>query len=155
LTFSISKSPNSWFLENIEGTTQYLNGNAKDVIGIKVLDKYRLSLKLTVPYTGFLLNLGQYCCSIIAKEELEKGEIVGCTLSAFKDYFGGAPYADKIEIEFNPENAAEKFLNNDYDFITADNKTLMESLKNSKSSSIKMNDVMGTYYVGFNLKSTS
>jgi ABC-type transport system substrate-binding protein len=162
------KSPNSWFLENIEGATQYLKGTAKGVIGITVLDKYRLSLKLTVPYTGFLFNLGQYCCSIIAKEEIEKGEIVGCgpfileeirtdgcTLTAFKDYYGGAPYADKVQIEFNPKNAAEKFINKDYDFITADNKSLMESLKNSKSSSIKMKDVMGTYYVGFNLKSNS
>ena len=162
------KSPNSWFLENIEGATEYLQGQAKEVIGIKVLDKYRLSLKLTVPYTGFLLNLGQYCCSIIAKEEMEKGKIVGCgpfileeikadgcTLTAFKDYFGGAPYADKIQIEFKPENVAEKFLNKTYSFITVDNKTLMESLKEADSSSIKMKDVMGTYYAGFNLKSNS
>jgi hypothetical protein len=162
------KSPNSWFLENIEGATAYLNGNAREVIGIKVLDKYRVSLKLTVPYTGFLLNLGQYCCSIVAKEEVEKGKIVGCgpfileeasskgcTLVAFKDYFGGAPYADKIDIEFTPLNAAEKFLNKEYSFITVDNKTVMENLKNASSSSIKMKDVMGTYYAGFNLKSKS
>jgi ABC-type transport system substrate-binding protein len=160
------KSPNSWFLENLEGATEYLNGRAKEVIGIKALDKYRVSLKLTVPYTGFLLNLGQYCCSIIAKEEMEKGKIVGCgpfileetnpngcTLVAFKDYFGGAPYADKINIEFNPSNAAEKFLNKQYNFMTVDNKTLMESLKHAESSSIKLKDVMGTYYAGFNLKS--
>ena len=162
------KSPNSWFLENLEGSTEYLNGRAKEVVGIKVLDKYRVSLKLTVPYTGFLLNLGQYCCSILAKEEIEKGKIVGCgpfilketnangcTLVAFNDYFGGAPYADKIHIEFNPINAAEKFLNKEYSFMTVDNKTLMESLKNAESSSIKMKDVMGTYYAGFNLKSNS
>ena len=162
------KSPNSWFLENIEGATEYLQGHAKEVVGIRVLDKYRLSLKLTVPYTGFLLNLGQYCCSIIAKEEMEKGKIVGCgpyileefkadscMLTAFLDYFGGAPYADKVHIEFNPENAAQKFLNKDFNFITVDNKTLMETLKGDKSSSIKMKDVMGTYYAGFNLKSNS
>jgi ABC-type transport system substrate-binding protein len=162
------KSPNSWFLENIDGASEYLQGHAKEVIGLRVLDKYRLSLKLTVPYTGFLLNLGQYCCSIIAKEEFEKGKIVGCgpfvleeikangcTLTAFKDYFGGAPYADKIHIEFKPENVAEKFLNKSYSFITVDNKTLMESLNQADSSSIKMKDVMGTYYAGFNLKSNS
>lgn len=162
------KSPNSWFLENIEGATEYLQGRASEVIGIRILDKYRISLKLTVPYTGFLLNLGQYCCSIIAKEEMVKGKILGCgpfiledvkadgcTLTAFKNHFGGAPYADKIHIEFNPKNPAEKFLNKDYNFITVDNKTLMESLKSSESSSIIMKDVMGTYYAGFNLKSNS
>ncbi|WP_029451953.1 ABC transporter substrate-binding protein [Clostridium algidicarnis] len=162
------KSPNSWFLESIEGADEYLKGHAKEVTGIKILDKYRLSLRLAVPYTGFLLNLGQYCCSIIEKEEMEKGKIVGCgpfvldeikadgcTLTAFKDYFGGAPYSDKIHIEFNPLNASEKFLNKDYSFITVDNKTLMESLKHSESTSIKMKDVMGTYYAGFNLKSNS
>jgi len=162
------KSPNSWFLENIQGATEYLQGQAKDVIGIKVLDKYRISLKLTVPYTGFLLNLGQYCCSILAKEEIEKGKIVGCgpfildeankdgcTLRAFADYFGGAPYADSVHVEFNPSNAAEKLLNNEYNFITVDNKALMESLKHIESSAIKMKDVMGTYYAGFNLKSNS
>lgn len=162
------KSPNSWFLENIEGATAYLNGNTKEVVGIKVLDKYRVSLKLTVPYTGFLLNLGQYSCSIISKEEGEKGNIVGCgpyileeptskecTLVAFNDYFGGAPYADKIHVEFNPDNAAEKFLNKEYSFITIDNKTIMENLKDVPSSSIRLKDVMGTYYAGFNLKSKS
>ncbi|MBB6698338.1 ABC transporter substrate-binding protein [Clostridium algidicarnis] len=164
----VLKSPNTWFLESIEGSKEYLNGRAKEVTGIKILDKYRLSLKLSIPYTGFLLNLGQYCCSIIAKEEMEKGKVVGCgpfildeikddscTLTAFKDYFGGAPYSDKINIEFNPLNASRKFLNKDYNFITVDSKTTMESLKASESSSIKMKDVMGTYYVGFNLKGSS
>lgn len=162
------KSPNSSFLENIEGASEYLKGRAKEVIGIKILDKYRLSLKLTVPYTGFLLNLGQYCCSIIAKEELQKGKIVGCgpfvleeikpdacTLKAFKDYFGGAPYTDEIQIEFDPLNPADKFLNNEYSFISVDTKATMESLKHTKCSSIKIKDIMGTYYVGFNLKSNS
>ncbi|SUY45249.1 methyl-accepting chemotaxis protein/ family 5 extracellular solute-binding protein [Clostridium putrefaciens] len=162
------KSPNTWFLESIEGSKAYLNRRAKEVTGIKILDKYRLSLKLSIPYTGFLLNLGQYSCSIIAKEEIEKGKIVGCgpfildeikddscTLTAFKDYFGGAPYSDRIEIEFNPLNASRKFLSKDYNFITIDSKTTMEILNTSESSSIKLKDVMCTYYAGFNLKSTS
>ncbi|AKN31010.1 chemotaxis protein [Clostridium carboxidivorans P7] len=162
------KSPNAWFLEQIEGSAEYSKGLAKEVKGIKVLDKYRISIKLTSPYSGFLLNLGQYICCILSKEDLEKGQLTGCgpyiieskekdrcILTAFKDYFGGTAYIDKIIVEFEGGQATNSFIKKDCDFITIDNKKQIGELSNAKVSNIKYKSVMGTYYAGFNLKSNS
>ena len=161
-------SPNSWFLEEIEGATQYSKGIAKEVKGIKIIDKYRISIKLTRPYSGFLLNLGQCVCSILPKEDVAKGNITGCgpyivesiekdrcILTAFRDYFGGTPYVDKIIVRFEGEKSANSFINKDCDFITIDNKQQIDELSKAKILDIKYKSVMGTYYAGFNLRSSS
>ncbi|MFL0247784.1 ABC transporter substrate-binding protein [Candidatus Clostridium stratigraminis] len=162
------KSPNSWFLDQIEGAAEFLQGRSREVNGIKILDRYRLSIKLTKPYTGFLVNLGQSVCSIFAKEDVEKGKLTGCgpyilesmdkercVLTAFKDYFGGAPYVDKIVINFDGTKAVESFMNNECDFITIDNKTQVDALSINKSLKISYRSIMATYYAGFNLQNNS
>ncbi len=162
------KSPNAWLLEQIEGAKEYSNGVAKEVRGIKIIDKYRISIKLTAPYSGFLLNLGQYVSCILPKEDVEKGQFTGCgpyviqniekhscTLTAFKDYFGGTAYVDKVIVEFEGGQAANSFINKQCDFITIDNKKQIDELSEAKISNIKYKSVMGTYYAGFNLKSNS
>lgn len=162
------KSPCSWFLEQVDGAEEYTKGITKEVRGIRVLDRYRVSVKLTCPYSGFLLNLGQYVCSIIAKEDVTKGKLTGCgpyilesaekdhcVLTAFKNYFGGAPYVDKIIIYFDGAKASENFLNKECDFITLDNKKQIEELSKANIKDIKYMSVMGTYYAGFNLRSNS
>ncbi|NMM62492.1 chemotaxis protein [Clostridium sp. P21] len=162
------RSPNAWFLEQIEGAEEYLNGQAREVKGINVINRYRISLKLTCPYSGFLLNLGQYICCILPKEDAERGKFTGCgpyiiesiekekcTLTAFKDYFGGTAYVDKVIIEFEGKRAAESFINKDCDFITIDNKKQIDKLSKAQISNIEYKSVMGTYYAGFNLKSNS
>ncbi|WP_411680878.1 ABC transporter substrate-binding protein [Clostridium thailandense] len=161
-------SPNAWLLEQVEGAKEYSKGQAKEVKGIKILDRYRISIKLTGPYSGFLLNLGQYICSILAKEDVEKGQLTGCgpyiiesmekdkcTLAAFKDYFGGAAYIDRVIVKFNGEQASSSFVNKECDFITIDNNRQIEELKNSKVQNIECKSVMATYYAGFNLNSNS
>jgi len=118
------KSPNSWCLQYIDGAEEFQKGLSKDARGIKVLDKYRISIKLTAPYIGFLTTIGHHICAILAREEVDKGNILGCgpymlrdkqktqcTLAAFKDFFGGSPYVDKIIIDFDPEDKVEKFIN--------------------------------------------
>lgn len=162
------KSPNAWFLAQIEGADEYIRGKAREVSGIRVSGSYKLSLKLTCPYTGFLLNLGQSCTSIVAKEEAEKGKIVGCgpyilrefnaekcVLEAFKDFYGGSPYNDRIEISIDAGNIAEKLINNEYDFAVINNKSQYELLKKAMPDSIKMQNILAAYYTGFNLNSDS
>ena len=161
-------SPNNWILEDIEGALEFKNGKASSVSGIKVINKYCISIKLSTPYSGFLLNLGQEFCAIMDKVELEKGNIVGCgpfileekntdrcILSAFKDYFNGAPYIDKVEIEFNNENSAQELINKNYDFVVIDDKENMKKIKHVESLSTDTKVIMGTYYAGFNLESNS
>lgn len=162
------KSPNSWFLEQIDGVEEYKARRTREVSGIKVLGKYRIAIKLSIPYSGFLLNLGQYSCSIIAKEDAEKGKITGCgayiledaqsdkcVLKAYENYFGGAPYVDKVIVRFNEGDKAGKFINNEYDFITIDNKEQMEVLRKGSINNILQKSIMGSYYAGFNLLSNN
>lgn len=161
-------SPNRWFLEEIDGAVDFFSGKAREVRGIKILDKYRISIKLIRPYSGFLLNLGLYVCSIFCREDMKKGQLTGCgayriekvdgdkcVLTAFKDYFGGIPYTERVIVNFNGQNAIESFINNKCHFITFDNKKQVDELKKAKIENIQYKSVMGTYYVGFNLKSNS
>lgn len=162
------KSPNSWFLDQIEGADDFNKGRTREVSGIKILDKYRVSIKLSRPYSGFLLNLGQCVCSILSKEDGQKGKLTGCgpfimekfdkdgcVLTAFNEYFGGSPYIDKIVVSYNGTESVKSFLNKECDFITFEDKEKMEELSNAKISGINLTSVMGTYYAGFNLHSNS
>lgn len=160
-------SPNNWYLEQVEGYQDFSSRRAREVSGIKILDRYRISLKLSSPYSGFLLNLSQFSCSIISKEGLDKGEVVGCgaytiesrnnegcVLKAFKGYYAGTPYIDKVKIKFNEGNVADEFKNGTYDFVLVDGKESRDKLRDA-SSKIKMRSILGSYYVGFNLESNS
>jgi ABC-type transport system substrate-binding protein len=161
-------SPNSWFLDQVQGAMEFNKGAVREVKGIKVLDRYRIAIKLSAPYSGFLLNLGQYVCSILPKEDVEKGKITGCgpfilesvdkngcTLSVFKDYFGGTAYVDKIKVNYNGAESAKSLINKECDFITFESKSHMEELKVASISGIKYKSIMATYYAGFNLRSNS
>ncbi len=161
-------SPNNWTLEDIEGAVEFKNGRASSVSGIKVINRYCISIKLSNPYSGFLLNLGQFFCAIMDKEELEKGNIVGCgafllekkgedhcTLAAFKDFFNGVPYIDKLEIKFNNKNSLQKLIDKEYDFMVIDGKGDMDKIKDVEYLNASTAVLMGTYYAGFNLESNS
>lgn len=162
-------SANAWFLALVEGAKEYQNGVCNEVSGIKVLDKYRVSIKLSQPYSGFILNLAQKCCVIMPGEDVEKGVFSGCgpykisssaddkyILTAFKDYFGGCPYIENVEISCNKDNVVEDFIAGKYDFALIDGKAAYEKAKSSKfADKIKMRSVMSSTYGGFNLKSGS
>ena len=161
-------SPNSWALMCIDGAEEYNRGREKGVRGIKVLDKHRISLSLTLPYSGFLLNLGQFCTAILPVEEIEKGSFSGCgpyklvdiqssgaTLEAFNDFYNGEPYIKKIIIKFDDVNAAEELIGGRYDYIIADKKGTINSIKGVEGITLKTRSIIGTYYVGFNLLSDS
>jgi ABC-type transport system substrate-binding protein len=161
-------SPNSWALMCVDGAEEYNRGREKAVRGIKVLDKHRISLSLTLPYSGFLLNLGQFCTAILPAEEIEKGSYSGCgpyklidiqpsgaTLEAFKGFYNGEPYIKKIVVKFDDVNAAEELIGGKYDFIIADKKDTINSIKGVEGITLKTRSIIGTYYVGFNLLSDS
>ncbi|MCT4607307.1 MAG: ABC transporter substrate-binding protein [Marinisporobacter sp.] len=164
----VLKSPNTWLLEQVEGAKGYNEGKEKEVTGIKVIDQYRISIKLTGPYSGFLLNLGQCVCAILSKEEGQKGKLTGCgpyrieniddekcILTAFEDYFAGIPYVDKIIVNYDGTKAVNSFINKECDFMMIDNEQQINELSQAKISNINYKSIMGTYYAGFNLGSNS
>lgn len=162
------KSPNTWFLEHILGAKDYVNGKASEIIGVKVLDKYRISIELISPYSGFLPNLGQFSAGILAKEDAEKGKLTGCgpyifeeitdnycVLRAFKGFYGGVPYQDKITLDYGNNDIAQEFVDGRYDFATIDNKEGLGKVRLAPNTNIDLKSVMGTYYVGFNMEGNS
>ena len=158
-------SPNAWCLQYVEGAEEYRSGKTQTVSGITVLDRYRLSIRLSFPYSGFLLNLGQFYCSITAVDDINS--IVGCgpyvlnveenrcTLTAFPEYFNGEAYLRTIHLQLTRENVAEDFISGKYDFIFIDNKSLLDKVKSVPNTKIHTDSIMGTYYAGFNLTSSS
>lgn len=164
-------SPNAWFLTDVAGAKEFNEGKSKQLEGVKVLDKYRIGIKLAKPYSGFILNLAQVCCSILCKEDVEQGKFTGAgpfifseqledryTLEAFKDYFGGQPYVDKIEVFTNEEDAetiASNFVVGKYDFLTLGNNTLRQLDEIPGKFKIEMKDILTTSFWSFNFKRNS
>ena len=159
-------SPNSWCLLYVEGAEEYMNGAAKEVTGIRIIDDYCISVKLKYPYSGFLLNLGQYICCIMDRQEMmERGSISGCgpysiaevsetecILRAFGEHFNGQPYVDRFHVHIAPKDAAAELLEGRYDYIIVDNKELMNKVKDNSDIEMKSRNISGSYFVGFNLK---
>ncbi|EJO5348859.1 chemotaxis protein [Clostridium botulinum] len=162
------KSPNSWLLEIVKGASDFQKGIEREVSGIKVLDKYRVSISLSYCYSGFLLNIALDFCSIINKVSMLKGNVVGCgpyiidqfndnncILKSFKDYFNGAAYIDTINIKFKTKNPIEDFLNDNLDLLSLNSGEECETLAKNKDSKIINQDLMTTYYASFNMESNS
>lgn len=163
------KSPNTWFIDYIEGAKEFMSGQANEVSGIKVLDNYRMSIKLSSPFNGFLLHLANLCCAVMDPEELEKGNFVGCgpytidsfennvyKLVAYKNYMGGTPYCDIVEVVTGDKDAFDNFMNKKYDFQVIEKKEQLEAIKGTEYySRFKSKEILGTYYLGFKLKNSN
>ena len=162
------KSPNTWFIDYIYGAKEYMDGKAKEVTGIKILGDYRLAIKLATPFSGFLMFLSQICCAVMDPVELEKGNFVGCgpymiesfvdniyKLRAFKDYIGGNPYCNILEITTKDRDALDNFINKKYDFYIVQGGRELDKIKGTPLySNIQRKDLLATLYVGFKTKNT-
>jgi len=162
-------SPNSWFIDYIDGAEEFMRGQATEVSGIKVLDNFRLSIKLSKPFNGFLLHLANTCCAVMDPEELERGNVVACgpymiesfennvyKLVAYEDYIGGKPYCDVIEVVCGDDNSLENFLDKKYDLYVVGNKEQLERIKNTEYyKRLKVRDLLATFYLGFKVKNNN
>lgn len=162
-------SPNTWFIDYIDGAKEFMEGSEKEVRGIKVLDDYRISIKLEAPFSGFVLLLSHGCCAIMDSEELKRGNFVGCgpyvldtykdneyKLVAYDNYLGGKAYCDVVDAKIGDENALDNFIKGEYDFFIIQNKKEYETIKSEKlAQNIKYIDLVASFYIGFKLKNTS
>lgn len=116
-------SPGTWAYEMIAGAQDALDGKAKGLSGVKVIDDYTVSFTLAYPFGLFLKHLTLPHGLIVPKEVVEKwgdkfsDHVVGTgpfkltkwdhdnklVLEANKEYFEGRPFVDGIEYRVIPE----------------------------------------------------
>lgn len=119
-----TKAPITWVLDKIQGANDFLSGAAKTVSGIRVIDRYTLSLTLAEPFGPFLSLLAMPTAYVVPREEIERlGQDFGTnpvgsgpfalaawlhgqslTLTARPDYFDGAPRVKGIQYRVIPED---------------------------------------------------
>jgi ABC-type transport system substrate-binding protein len=66
------KSPNSWVFDKILGAKDYMRGEAADVEGLEVKDRYTLKIRLVKPFSPFLNLLTMTAAYIVPEEEVTK-----------------------------------------------------------------------------------
>lgn len=67
-----TRSPKTWVLEKILGAREFMEGRARDVGGIKVIDDYTLELRLESPFSPFLSLLTMSAAYVVPEEEVRK-----------------------------------------------------------------------------------
>lgn len=162
------KSGNSWYLDFIEGAKDYMDGKDSQIKGIEIIDRYRIKIKIQLPYMGFLLNLGQCATAIISRKEGLKNKIVGCgpfivdefneercILRAFSEYYGGSPYIDKIIYNFDSKNPLQKFVEGKCDFVFLNDYKDVKEAKEKYNYEIKTQPLLGSLFLGLNFQSSS
>jgi peptide/nickel transport system substrate-binding protein/oligopeptide transport system substrate-binding protein len=119
------QSPRSWFLDKIKGASAFQDGRAKQLEGIRAVDRYTVQITLSEPFTPFISILGLPHTSVVPQEEVERlgadfasapvgtgpfrfvqwkrsEEII---LEANEHYFRGRPALDRVHFVIFPGNA--------------------------------------------------
>ncbi len=164
------------YLSDIVGMKEKVEGKAKEVSGIQVVDPYTLKIMIDKPRPYFLGKLTFIVSAVLDKdvvkvgEEINKPELMGGTgpfkcvqyvqdqvsvLEAFADYYGGKPAIEKIERPVIKDAATRlnKYKAGELDIVQLQRADI-EGVK--KDDSIK-NDLQlferpSTWYVGLNTK---
>ncbi len=155
-----------YFTSKVLGAQDYWEGEAKDVEGFKVRDKYTFEIQWRYPYVSALYLLSMNFCKIIPRDlVLDQGkdfffkpkgtgpfkfaywlrsprlEIVGVRLERNNDYFGKKPYLGAIE--FSPHYTLDHFLQKDIDIIPYISEKLSEI-----NCQVLENDSFNTLFLG-------
>ncbi|MGQ9630619.1 MAG: peptide ABC transporter substrate-binding protein [bacterium] len=170
-----TQSERTWVLDDIKGAEAFMKGEAKDVEGIKVLDKYTLQITLEKPFSPWINFMTYPTSAVVPREEVERWgkdfteHPVGTgpfkfvswshddklVVEANKDYFLGRPYLDKIEYRIIPEEST-RFL--EYKAGNLDVTDIpVGQFKNVKADPVLSKELhhyplMGTYSYRFNME---
>ncbi len=167
------KSPNSWVLDKISGAREYMNGNAADVKGIEVKDRYTIKIRLANSFSPFLNLLTMTAAYIVPEEEVMKwgadfaAHPVGSgpyvlkkwehnnqlVLKRNEEYFNGRARIEGIIYRIIPEDltAVTEFELGNLDVIAIPAYEYSRYRKSPKwKGLISSVDGLNTYYLGFN-----
>jgi peptide/nickel transport system substrate-binding protein/oligopeptide transport system substrate-binding protein len=120
-------SPRTWVFDKIKGAKEFMDGAAEEVVGLEVLDDYKLKITLEEPFAPFLSMMGMPAAHIVDKNEIEKysdqndyalkpvgtGPYVFVefkpgdrfVVEANEEYFGGRPFLDGINYRVIKDNS--------------------------------------------------
>lgn len=160
------------YLHLIEGTKDFLNGNAKHVIGLKAIDSLTLEIVLTEPCSPFLtvLSMNNFC--VVPKEEVENNpnfakspigtgpfrfgywkENDSIVLLANDKYFDGRPYLDTLIFytpsQYTYDEVVDKFINGELDITLVPIKKYEELKKSGKYNIIRRPE-LSLLFLGIN-----
>ena len=111
-----------WVFEKIEGASEFIRGQAREIKGLRVVDGLTVEVTLERPFAPFLYLVAYDAASIVPREEAERygpafashpagtgafrlvswrrdDQVV---LEAFKEHFRGAPYLDRVVFRVIP-----------------------------------------------------
>lgn len=168
-----SKSPNTWVLDKIFGSDEFMKGRAKDIKGIRVIDDYTLEINLKKPFSPFLSLLTMTAAYVIPFEDAERlgpdfsSHPVGTgpfvlkewlpsreiRLEKREDYFEGAPKVKGIIYRIISEDltTVTEFELGNLDIITIP-ASEYSRFKNDPAMKNLISSLKGinTYYLGLN-----
>ena len=168
-----TRSPNTWVLEKIKGAKDFIKGRTKDVSGIKIEDKYTITIILEEPFTPFLNLLCMTAAYVIPKEDVEMRGADFSThpsgtgpfvlkewrhnqylkLEARNDYFEGKAKIKGIIYKIIPEDltAVAEFESGNIDVISIPASEFKRYRESSQwKDFISSSPGINTYYLGLN-----
>jgi peptide/nickel transport system substrate-binding protein/oligopeptide transport system substrate-binding protein len=167
------RSPNTWVLDRISGTKDYMAGKTDDVRGIEIVDDYTLKITLERPFSPFLNLLTMTAAYIVPAEEVKKWGADFSThpvgtgpfmlkewrhndrlvLGKNKNYFFESPEVEGMVYRIIPEDltAVTEFELGNIDVLTIPSYEY-STYKGSKKWKNFISSINGlnTYYLGFN-----
>lgn len=161
------------YLNDIVGVSEKLEGRAKEVSGVQVVDDYTLKITIDKARPYFLGKLTYVISSVLDKDvvpvdEINSVEEMGGTgpfraesyepeqiivLSSFKDYHGGAPAIDKIErpVIKDPATRLNKYKGGELDLVMLERQDVAALQQDDEfKSHLKLFDRPAVWYVGLN-----
>ncbi len=168
-----SKSSRTWLFDRISGAREFMNGKARDVSGIRLLDDYTITIELTEPFGPFLNLLAMPSAYIVPKEEVEKKGIefssnpIGTgpfkikawkrgrelVLVANEDYFADRPRIKGIVYRIIPEELTTiaEFESGNLDVMGVPSTEFRRYSESEKwRGLIKQGPGLNTFYLGLN-----
>ena len=168
-----TRSPNTWVFDRIKGAREFMDGKAKEVSGIKVINNYALEITLDKPFSPFLNLLTMTAAYVVPEDEVKKWGVDFSShpsgtgpfilthwlpnrelqLDARKDYFDNKPKIKGIIYKIIPEDLTTitEFEIGNLDVIGIPASAFSRYRKDKKwEKYIATIEGINTYYLGLN-----
>jgi len=166
-------SPRTWVFDKIKGAQEFMDGSEDEVVGIEVINDYKVKITLEEPFAPFLSMMGMPAAHIVDKNEIEKYsdqndyalKPVGTgpytfvefkpgdrfVVKANEDYFAGRPFLDGINYRVIKDNstAIAEFEAGNLDVLSIPSVEIDRFANNSSYKPyIINNNTFWNYYIG-------